>query len=202
MISLFFFMLTTPSFAREFPDKEITRRCDLNKVKVCIDENQQRLQFANSEQNRFTALQIQAQRALGELQTTIAPIDEELQGIAESQLALDDFLREKSVEKSEYQPIFSFGPILLETKLGQFFPVNTESTDRNGLRSLFQKDRNDLELVRLSLAREQLFLANRINELQSEIASTQQEISRFDMLKRQHGQMCEFGCKQKFCPEN
>lgn len=202
MIILLFMNLLSYAHAREFPDKEIIRRCDFKKVQSCVEEHQQLLNSAVNDQNSAIGRQNRTKEELEDTQRTSAPIDDELAKINESQSAIDSFLAEKIVEKIKFQPIFFQGPTLLETKLGQPLLFFSETPDYNSLRSILENDKIDLEKKRHFLASEQLYLANRIRQLQTEIANTTQSILDFESKKRQHGQMCDFGCKQRFCPEN
>ncbi len=202
MITLFILAISTQAFSREFPDKEIIRRCDLRKVQSCIEENRNSLNFVSAEQANVSERLILAKQELNENQNTIAPIDDEISALNLSLAVIDNFFREKNVENQENLPIFLLGPTLPMTKVGQFMQPPIDSPDQNSLNTLLQKDKIDLEIIRTSLGSEQLLLSNRINELQAQIAIQTQQISEFDVQKRQHGRMCEFGCKEKFCPEN
>ncbi len=202
MMTFFILVIATYAFPREFPDKDIIRRCDLRKVQVCIEENQNSLNYVSSEHVKISQQLTFAIQELNENQKTIAPIDDELMAIDLSLAAIDNFFQEKFVENQEFRPIFLLGPTLLMTKLGQFMQLPLDSPDKNSLNILLQKDKSDLELFRTSVCNEQLLLANRINELQAQIALHTQQISEFAVLKKQHGRMCEIGCREKYCPEN
>jgi len=201
---ILFIFFSTILYARDLPEKEVTRRCNLEKVQVCVTENQTII-FQLESQEAITQQELQSKMSeKNELQTVIFPIVEsirlnEIQQIFLKKLTSVDVEGE---ENSRFGQIFPDGPLLIEHGKLPFAQIQERTTDKIRLQNMIEKEQTSLSQFRTILEKDSTLFSSKIHTIEQLIAEKKASLAQLQSLKHRHAVMCEFGCKSKFCPEN
>lgn len=202
MIFLIFFSFL--SLAREFPEKEMTRRCDQGKIQACIDENQRIVSQLEAEERSLANQIDEISSEYRETQKLLEPILENLES-NRINLHFVDKMAKKTVEKEKnatYGPIFSDGPNLFDLKRLQIPGPYGQTKRQDHLIDSLTKESHFLREKVIILENESRIFSNKIQSLDHTLREKKGSLQHLQTLKHQHVLLCEFGCKTRFCPEN
>lgn len=202
MIFLLFFY--TILYARDLPEKEITRRCNLEKVQACVIENQTIVSDLTSKEISVQKELETKNREKDELHKLRSPIVESIQMNEIRQFFLQKLtnIDAESEKNSNFGQIFSDGPLLSDHGKLSFSQVNEQTTDKIRLQRFIENEQVNLSQSQAVLEKDFQLFSSKIQTVEQSMEEKKYSLSQLQTLKHRHVVMCEFGCKSKFCPEN
>ncbi len=202
MIFLLFFHAIL--YARDLPEKEMTRRCNLEKVQSCVMENQTIVSELHSKELSVQSELETKNREKDELQKLRSPIVESIQINEIRQFFLQKLanIDAETEKNSNFGQIFSDGPLLSDHGKLSFSQVHEQTTDKIRLQRLIESEQVNLSQSQTVLEKDFQFFSSKIQTVEQSIEEKKYNLSQLQTLKNRHVVMCEFGCKSKFCPEN